>query len=234
MTRLLVVDDARDIAEGIALGVRLACPGCRVTSATGGREALERFAAEAFDLVVLDVAMPPPDGLAVCRHLREVSRVPILMLTVRDGTEDKVHALETGADDYLTKPFEPAELIARLRALRRRGRDWTAPPRPILAVGDVALDLVAREARVRGERVRLTVAEFRLLAALLRQPGAVLPHRTLLDEIWGGAYAGDVQSLKVFVRRLRQKLGDDPARPRYIGSAWGVGYRFLPPPDDTR
>ena len=234
MTRLLVVDDARDIAEGIVLGVRLACPGCRVTSTTGGREALERFASEAFDLVVLDVSMPPPDGLEVCRRIREVSRVPILMLTVRDGTEDKVRALETGADDYLTKPFDPAELIARLRALRRRGRDWAEPPSPILAVGDVALDLAAREARVRGGRVRLTVTEFRLLAAFLRQPGAVLPHRMLLNEVWDGAYEGDVQSLKVFVRRLRQKLGDDPAHPRYIRSERGVGYRFLPPPDDAR
>jgi DNA-binding response OmpR family regulator len=231
--RLLIADDARDVAEGIAFGARLMWPGCRVTLAADGREALRSFAEEGADLVVLDVAMPPPDGFEVCRRIRAASRVPILMLTVRDDTLDKVHALDLGADDYLTKPFAPLELLARLRALLRRGTDAPATPEPILAVGDVTLDPASREVRVLGRPVRLTTAERRLLEALLRRPGTVLSHRYLLEQIWGGEYAGDLQSLKVFVRRLRKKLGDDPEQPRYVQSEWGAGYRFAPPREDT-
>lgn len=229
--RLLLAEDARDVAEGITFGVRLACPNAQIALATSGAEALRRFAEEGADLVVLDVAMPAPDGFEVCRRIRERSQVPILMLTVHDNVIDKVRALELGADDCLTKPFNPLELVARLRALRRRARGAPAPLTPILAIGDVVLDPVAREVRIRGERVRLTAGEYRLLEALMRQAGAVLPHRVLLRQMWDDGYEGDIQSLKVFVRRLRQKLGDDPARPRYIHNEWGVGYRFASPHD---
>ena len=231
--RLLIAEDARDVAEGIAFAARLAWPGCQVTIAASGEEALRRFAEQGADLAILDVAMPPPDGFEVCRRLRAASPVPILMLTARDDTLDKVRALDLGADDYLTKPFEPLELLARLRALLRRRRDMADPADPTLAVGGVRLDTTTREARVRGEPVRLTAAECRLLEALLRQAGVVVPRPVLLRHVWGDDYTGEADSLKVFVRRLRQKLGDDPARPRYIQTEWGVGYRFIAPRDDA-
>ena len=229
--RLLIAEDARDVAEGIAFAARLAWPGCQVTIAASGEEALRRFAEHGADLVILDVSMPPPDGFEVCRRIRAASPVPILMLTARDDTLDKVRALDLGADDYLTKPFEPLELLARLRALLRRRRGMADPADPTLAVGDVWLDTTTREARVRGEPVRLTTAEFRLLEALVRQAGVVVPRAVLLRHLWGEEYAGEADSLKVFVRRLRQKLGDDSARPRYIQTEWGVGYRFIAPRD---
>ncbi len=234
MTRLLVVDDARDVAEGIALGVRLACPGCQVAVASDGREALRRFAEERCDLVVLDVAMPPPDGLEVCRRIRETSRVPILMLTARDTTLDEVQALDLGADDYLTKPFDHLTLLARLRALLRRAE--AAGPAagaragtPDFAVGDLTIDFATREVRVRDEVVELTPTEYLLLEELVRHAGTTMPHQLLLERVWGPTYTHDVHYLKVFVSRLRQKLGDDAERPRYIQTQWGTGYRFLPP-----
>lgn len=227
--KLLIADDARDVAEGIAFGARLTWPGCRVTIAGDGAAALRCFTAEGADLVVLDVAMPPPDGFEVCRRIRAASPVPILMLTVRGDTLDKVRALDLGADDYLTKPFEPLELLARLRALLRRGQTTAESNTPALVVGEIALDTVAREVRVRGEAVRLTTTEYRLLEALMRQAGTVVPHRALLRQIWGEEYAGEVHSLKVFVRRLRRKIGDDPERPRYIQNEWGAGYLFVAP-----
>ena len=230
-TRLLIAEDDREVAESIAFGARMALPDCQVTIAATGEEALRHFTAAGADLVILDVAMPPPDGFEVCPRIRAASPVPILMLTVRDDTLDKVRSLDLGADDYLTKPFEPLELLARLRALLRRRRGMTDPAEPTLAVGDVWLDTTTREVRVRDEPVRLTAAEFRVLEALLRHAGVVVPHRVLLGHLWGEEYAGEPDSLKVFVRRLRRKLGDDPARPRYIQTEWGVGYRFVAPRD---
>src|SRR3954447_15873020 len=162
---LLIAEDDRDLAEVIAYGARQAWPDCRVIIAADGREALARFAAERPDLVVLDVAMPPPDGVEVCRRIRQDSRVPILMLTVRHGLLDKVRALDLGADDYLTKPFDHLELFARLRALVRRARrDFGAPAS--LRASDVTLDVVTREVRVRGEVIQLTSTEYRLLEEL--------------------------------------------------------------------
>ncbi len=229
--KLLIAEDTADVAEVVTFGARMTWPDCQVTVATNGQEALQAFADDPPDLVVLDVSMPPPDGFEVCRRIREASQVPILMLTVHDATLDKVRALDLGADDYLTKPFDPLELFARLRALLRRRRSMGDPADPTLTVGDVWLDATTREVRVRGEPVRLTTAEFRLLEALMRQAGVVVPHRVLLRRIWGEEYAGEAESLKVFVRRLRRKLGDDPARPRYILTEWGVGYRFIAPRD---
>ena len=179
--------------------------------------------------MVLDVSMPPPDGFEVCRRIRESSQVPILMLTVHDATLDKVRALDLGADDYLTKPFDHLELLARLRALVRRASGPSARPDADIQVGDLSLDSATHEVKVRGEVVRLTSTEYRLLEELVRQAGRVLPHRYLLERVWGPEYVGDAHYLKVFVRRLRQKLGDDPEHPRYIGTEWGIGYRFLHP-----
>ena len=229
--KLLIAEDARDVADVVAFGARMTWPDCRVTIAADGEEALRRFEEEPPDLVVLDVSMPPPDGLEVCRRIREASRVPILMLTARDSTLDKVRALDLGADDYLTKPFDHLELLARLRALVRRSSEPPAPPQttPRFVAGDFSLDYATHEVRVRGEVVRLTSTEYRLLEELVRHAGTVLPHRVLLERVWGPKYVGDAHYLKVFVRRLRRKFGDDPERPRYIHTEWGIGYRFASP-----
>jgi DNA-binding response OmpR family regulator len=225
--KLLIAEDARDVAEVVAFGARMTWPDCQVTIATSGEEALRRFFEELPDLVVLDVALPPPNGFEICRRIRTISRVPILILTVCDSTLDKVRALDLGADDYLTKPFDPLELLARLRALVRRDRREFASPGSLRA-GDVTLDVVTHEVRVRGEVIRLTSTEYRLLEELVRHAGTVLPHHYLLTHVWGPAY-GDAGYLKVFVRRLRHKLGDDVNHPHYIQTEWGIGYRFVAP-----
>ncbi len=226
--KLLIADDARDVAEVVTFGARMAWPDCEVTVASSGREALGHFGEEQPDLVILDVSMPPPDGFEVCRLIRESSQVPILMLTVRDTTLDKVRALDLGADDYLTKPFDHLELLARLRALLRRSSGPPVLPGPDFDLGDLSLDSHTHEVRVRGEVVRLTSTEYRLLEVLVRHAGTVLPHRYLLEQVWGPEYAGADHYLKVFVGRLHRKLDKDPAQPRYIRSEWGVGYRFVP------
>ncbi len=227
--KLLIAEDTPEIARAIAYGARLTWPGCSVTIAASGAEALARFQEERPDLVVLDVQMPPPHGFEVCKRIREVSTVPILMLTVRDATLDKVQALDLGADDYLTKPFDHLELLARLRALVRRSGLRSDASVPRYAEGDLTLDFAAQEVRVRGEEVRLTPTEYRLLEALVRRAGAVVPHQVLLDHVWGPDFGADQQYLKVFVHRLRHKLGDDPEHPRYIHTVRGMGYRFAPP-----
>ncbi len=235
MLKLLIADVARDVVEVVAFGARMNWPNCLATIAAGGEEALRRFEEEHPDLVVLDVSIPPPDGLEVCRRIREASRVPILMLTARDSTLDKVQALDLGADDYLTKPFDHLEMRARLRALVRRSSEPPASPPPApqpdnrFAAGDLSLDYSTHEVRVQGEVVRLTSTEYRLLEQLVRHAGTVLPHRVLLERVWGPKYVGDAHYLKVFVRRLRRKLGDDTERPRYIHTEWGIGYRFAAP-----
>ena len=227
--RILIAEDARGVAEGIAFGARMAWPDCETTIAVTGAEALQAFAQTPPDLVVLDVQMPPPNGFEICRRIRETSQVPILMLTVRDATVDKVRALDLGADDYLTKPFDPLELLARLKALVRRGSGPLAQAAPVFVSGDFSLDAAARVVRVGGEVVRLTSTEYRLLEELVRHAGTVLPHHVLLERVWGSGWVADPSYLKVFVRRLRQKLGDDAERPRYIQTEWGIGYRFLAP-----
>jgi DNA-binding response OmpR family regulator len=209
----------------------LTWPACVVHTATSGAEALQLFAEVGPDLVVLDIQMPPPDGFAVCQRIRETSQAPILILTGHDNTPDKVRALDLGADDYLTKPFDHLELLARLRALVRRGQEAQTPPNAELSVGSIALNVASHEVRVRGETVRLTSTEYRLLEEFMRNPGATLGHHHLLRRVWGQEYAGNAHYLKVFVRRLRQKLGDTAAHPRYIEAVWGVGYRFLPAND---
>jgi two-component system, OmpR family, KDP operon response regulator KdpE len=225
----LVAEDSHDVAETIAFAIRMAWPDSIVTIATSGAEALDVFERNELDVVTLDVSLPPPDGFTVCRRIREHSEVPILMLTVRDDTLDKVRALDLGADDYLTKPFDHLELLARLRAIiRRRGGPSTASA-PLTA-GNVTIDTALHEVTVAGEPVALTSTEFRLLEELVRHAGRVLPHQYLLERVWGPEYVGDEGYLKVFVRRLRQKLGDDAAHPRYIQTEWGIGYRFLASP----
>ncbi len=206
--KLLIADDARDVAEVVTFGARMVWPDCEVTVASSGWEALGRFEEERPDLVVLDVSMPPPDGFEVCRLIRESSQVPILMLTVHDTTLDKVRA--------------------RLRALLRRASGPSVLPGPDFSLGDLSLDSDTHEVRVREEVVRLTSTEYRLLEVLVRHAGTVLPHRYLLEQVWGPEYVGADHYLKVFVGRLHRKLDSDPELPRYIRSEWGVGYRFVP------
>ena len=227
--KLLIADDARDVAEVIAFGARMAWPGCRVAIADNGAEALDLFREVAADLVVLDVGMSPPNGFEVCRCIRAVSQVPILMLTAHDTTLDKVRALDLGADDYMTKPFDHLELFARLRAMLRRPTSNPAATAPDFACAELSLVFATQEVRLNGSVVRLTAIEYRLLEELVRHAGTVLPHQVLLERVWGPAYVDDVQYLKVFVRRLRRKLGDTADHPRFIHTEWGFGYRFAAP-----
>lgn len=229
MLKLLIAEDANDVAEVVAFGARMTWPDCEVTIAGSGQAALQHVADNPPDLVVLDVSMPPPDGFEVCRRIRETSQVPILMLTVRDATLDKIRALDLGADDYLTKPFDHLELLARLRALVRRSSGMPGTPTPPFVAGAFSLDFATREVRVGGDVVTLTSTEYRLLEELVRHAGMVLSHQQLLERVWGPEYAREAHYLKVFVRRLRQKLGDDAERPTYIQTEWGIGYRFVAP-----
>ncbi len=227
MPNVLVVDDARDVAEVVAFGVRMNWPDARVAIANDGNQALLIFEGGSFDIVVLDVSMPPPDGFAVLQQIRERSTVPVLMLTVRDDVLDKVRALDLGADDYLTKPFDHLELLARLRALFRRASQTSPSSTASLTSGDLSIDFSAHEVRLRGEVIRLTTTEYRLLAELAQNAGTLLSHRYLLEHVWGPEYVSEPGYLKVFIRRLRQKLDDDAEHPRYIQTEWGSGYCFI-------
>ena len=229
---VLIAEDAADIADTVAFGVRMTWPSCQVRIAHDGAEAIALFDAAPPDLVVLDVAMPPPDGFAVLRHIRESSQVPVLMLTVHDATIDKIRALDFGADDYLTKPFDHLELLARLRALVRRSNSTYQASDGFVA-GDLTIDFATREVRLAGEVVRLTSTEYRLLEELARHAGTTLPHHVLIERVWGGEWASDPDHIKVFIRRLRQKLGDSADHPRYILTDWGVGYRLAASPPRT-
>ncbi len=223
---VLVVDDARDIAETVSFGARMNWPDCHVRIAGDGQSALQYFAEEPFDLVVLDVVMPPPDGLEVCRRIRQVSKVPTLMLTVQDRTLDKVRALDLGADDYLTKPFDHLELLARMRALARRVH--MAPPIPsTFTAGDLSIDRASRQVRVKGNAVTLTPLEYDLLDVLICHAGTALSHRFLLRNVWGQEYVQETHYLKEYIHRLRQKLGDDADTSQYVRTERGVGYCFV-------
>ncbi len=225
--KVLIDDDATDVAEVVAFGTRMCWPDAMITIAQDGLQALRAFAEEQPDLVILDVEMPPPNGFEVCQRIRAVSQVPILMLTVRSATVDKIRALDLGADDYLTKPFDHLELLARLRALLRRVQGSPTAAPSTLVVGDLVLDGGTHSVRVSGTVVHLTSTEYRLLEELVRHAGTVLSHQLLLERVWGPEYASDTSYLKVFVGRLRHKLGDDPDHPHYIQTEWGIGYRFV-------
>jgi DNA-binding response OmpR family regulator len=223
--RILLVDD--EPAVQTLLTYPLEKDGYDVVSALDGREALERFAEQRFDLVVLDIMLPKLDGIEVCRRLRTRSQVPIIMLTAKDDEVDKVLGLEMGADDYITKPFSVREFRSRVRAALRRaemgGGKPTAEP---ITSGELEMDLERRTVRMRGTNVKLTYVEFEVLAAMASAPGRVFTREALLGRIWGDSKYRDPRTIDVHIRHLREKLERDPRRPEYLFTVRGVGYRF--------
>ncbi|MFD3920884.1 response regulator transcription factor [Streptomyces sp. NPDC058595] len=244
---VLVVDDDPTVAEVVAGYLDRA--GHDVARAADGPSALARFARRRPDLVVLDLMLPGMDGFEVCRRMREQGGpVPVIMLTARGDEEDRVLGLETGADDYVTKPFSPRELVLRVESVLRRARlpvpaPGTSPTGGVLRTATLSLDPVARRATREGAELALTLREFDLLAFLLRHPGRAFTREELMSEVWGWDF-GDLSTVTVHVRRLRAKIEHDPARPRLIQTVWGVGYRLAEPeatgadatrpPQDTR
>ncbi|WP_165969047.1 response regulator transcription factor [Actinomadura sp. KC06] len=227
--RVLVVDDDPTVAEVVAR--YLARDGHDVVCVADGPAALRRARSldDPPDLVVLDLMLPGMDGLEVCRRLRETSAVPIVMLTALGAETDRLVGLETGADDYVTKPFSPRELALRVRSVLRRARGSLVPTGPSgpLRDGDLVVDVSAHEAGLRGERLSLTSREFDLLAFLLRHPRQAFTREQLLEQVWDWTF-GDSSTVTVHVRRLREKIEDDPTAPRRIVTVWGVGYRYEP------
>jgi len=223
---ILVVDDELRIVRVVRMNLEM--EGYRVITASSGTEALRRVREDLPDLVLLDVGMPELDGFETLRLLREISDVPVIMLTVRSDEEDIVHGLELGADDYITKPFRTRELISRIRAVLRRTRGTTHPESAILKIDDhLSVDYNRREVIVDGKRVKLRPTEFRLLYHLIENAGWVVPHETLLAKVWGYEYQEEVHYLRLYITYLRQKIEPDPAHPRYILTERGVGYRFV-------
>jgi two-component system response regulator MtrA len=221
---VLLVEDDSSIREVTSLGLEQS--GYRVTASGDGRDALLRFRQGTFDLVVLDVMLPSLDGLEVCREIRRDSGVPIIMLSARGELHDVVVGLELGADDYVTKPFELPELIARIKAVLRRS--VAGPTESVIAVDDLEIDPAAFTVRRRGDNVELTATEFRLLLELARRPKQVFTRGLLLELVWNYDYLGDSRLVDVAVQRLRAKIEDDPKQPKLIRTVRGVGYRFDP------
>ncbi len=222
--RVLVVDDDRQLRR--ALKEALVGEGYTVLTAESGEEAVRLLDESPPDLVLLDLGLPGMSGLEVCRRAREVTRAPIVVLSVRSTERDKVAALDLGADDYLTKPFGMEELLARARAHLRRWRETPAAEGEVRA-GDLALNLETRTVTRSGEEIRLTRTEFEILRFLALNAGRVVTHAMILQHVWGPAYEEDVQSLRVHLAHLRRKIEPDPARPRTILTEIGVGYRFV-------
>jgi DNA-binding response OmpR family regulator len=220
--RVLVVDDEPAILELVSFNLKK--EGYDVVTAADGKSALEVFVTEKPDLVVLDLMIPEPDGYEVCKLIRAQSAVPVIMLTARGEEQDRVRGLDLGADDYVVKPFSPRELLARVRAVLRRSPVVQETDR--LVAGDLVIDSERHQVTIAGELVELTPKEFDLLKMLAENAGRALERDFLLEKVWGYAFAGATRTLDVHIRRLRQKIDDDPQNPRYIETVHGVGYRF--------
>ena len=234
MTRVLVVDDEPQLLR--ALRINLRARGYDVHVAATGTDALTAAAAHPPDVVVLDLGLPDMDGVEVIHGLRGWTEVPILVLSGRTGSSDKVHALDAGADDYVTKPFGMEELLARMRAIgRRTAAGEAATSDPVVRFGEVTVDLAAHQVTRAGtdgdvRPVRLTPTEWHLLEVLVRQPGKLLSQRYLLAEVWGAGYVDQPTNLRVYMAQLRRKLEPDPGRPRHLLTEPGMGFRFQPDP----
>ncbi len=224
--RILVIDDEPQIRRALKMGLER--NDYQVGLAGSGEEGLDKMATEPFDLVVLDLAMPGMDGFDVCKQIRSWSQIPILVLSVRDSEEDKIKALDCGADDYLTKPFGVGELLARTRAIIRRAKSSEASSSsPIFNEGNLQVDFDKRIVTISGDTVHLTPKEYDLLQMMINNTNRVLTHRQLLTKVWGLEYAEDHHSLRVHVANLRNKIESDPTRPKLIQTETRIGYRFV-------
>jgi two-component system KDP operon response regulator KdpE len=224
---VLVIDDENSLRDFVRRNLEVR--GFTVITAANGLEALAIFYTKPADLVILDVMMPKMDGLETLRRIRQNSLVPVIILSALGEESDKIQALNLGADDYLTKPFGVGELLARVQAVLRRAQ-WIEPParQGRLVRGDIVADLEQHQVTVRGQEIELTPTEFNLLVYLMEHTGKVLPHQTILKNVWGPEYGQEAEYLRVYVGRLRQKLEADPNNPRYLFTERGVGYSFGP------
>lgn len=223
MTRILIIEDEESYRD--ALTFMLQKEGFDVVAAEDGATGLAEFDKHGADLVLLDLMMPGMPGLEVCKQLRAKSNVAIVMVTALDSEVDKVVGLELGADDYVTKPFSPRELVARVRAVLRRGQEQELVP-DVVEVGGVRIDVERHQVYVDGEEVRFALREFDLLELLLRNPGRVLTRGQLIDRIWGSDYVGDTKTLDVHIKRLRSKIEQDPSNPTRLITVRGLGYKY--------
>ncbi|MGZ4206617.1 MAG: response regulator [Actinomycetota bacterium] len=228
MTAVLVVDDEPQILR--ALRASLSAHGYEVLTAANGEEGLAQAAARAPDCMILDLGLPDIDGTEVIRQLRSWSEMPVIVLSAREEQADKVAALDAGADDYVSKPFGIEELLARLRATLRRTRP-AEPASPVLRFGELEVDLVRRLVTRAGQPVHVTPTEYSLLEAMVTNPGKLLTHQWLLRKVWGRGYGEESHYLRIYVRQLRRKLGDDVASPVYVATEPGVGYRWIYEPE---
>ncbi len=226
MTKILIVEDESSFSE--ALAFLLGKEGFEVAVAEDGRTALDLFAKEGADLILLDLMIPEVSGVEVCRRVRTTSQVPIIMLTAKDAEIDKVVGLELGADDYVTKPYSSRELIARIKAVLRRGISDTElqGDLEVICVGPIRLDTARHQASINGNPIALPLKEFELLEFLMRNSGRVLTRSQLIDRVWGGDYFGDTKTLDVHIKRLRSKLEIEPANPVLIQTIRGLGYKL--------
>ena len=225
MTKILIVEDEEALSDPLAF--LLGREGFQTVVVDNGLDALPTFEREGADLVLLDVMLPGMPGTEVCRKLREVSSVPIIMLTAKDSELDKVFGLELGADDYVTKPYSARELIARIRAvLRRRSAEPDMPMDAVLTGGPVRMDIDRHVVTVNGEEVPMPLKEFELLEILLRNVGRVMTRGQLIERVWGADYVGETKTLDVHIKRLRSKIEPDSSAPRYVVTVRGLGYKF--------
>lgn len=222
--KVLVVDDEKLIVKGIRFSLEQ--DGMEVDVAYDGEEALELVRGNAYDIILLDVMLPKLDGFSVCQQIREFSNVPIIMLTAKGEDMDKILGLDYGADDYMTKPFNILEVKARIKAILRRIEPKTLGKAKFLENGDIKLDLESRRTYVFGQEIGLTAKEFEVLELLISNPNKVFSREDLLHTVWGVDYPGDVRTVDVHIRRLREKIEQNPGEPKYVHTKWGVGYYF--------
>ena len=225
MTKILIVEDEDSVLDPLEL--LLSKEGFSIETARNGREGLDKFSKVSPDLVLLDIMLPEVSGTEVCRQIRAKSNVPIIMLTAKDTEVDKVVGLELGADDYIVKPYSKAELVARIKAVLRRGVSDHAPGEGgVITAGPVTIDVERHSVSIAGVSISLPLKEFELLEFLVRNSGRVLTRTQLIDRVWGSDYFGDTKTLDVHVKRLRAKIEKDPANPIYIQTIRGLGYKF--------